>query len=520
MTLAEEFHRLFAGLERSHGRYVVPAGAKPNAQNKLHDTKWAVTVHERVTVTTWELHLAGTSGLGVVPIRDDATCVFGAIDLDPHDAKGNYVPMDLPALAASVVRLGLPLVACRTKSGGAHLYLFLKEPVPADVVRSRLLEWAVALGHPGSEIFPKQTRLASEKDDGSWINMPYQSGARSTRYALHDDGTAMTPEEFIATADRTAITKAELIAFVMPPDEEFGDLLEGAPPCLQTLAKQGFGNWEQNGLFNIAIYLRKRYPDNWESRIIEYNQKVLDVMAPFDVVRSTIKSVAKKSYSYMCKQEPICGVCNRQVCLSREFGIGTGGGEDDPGVVFGEILKLETEPPTYIWDVNGARLELSVDDLMDQRRFHKLVINTLSIWPSMVKAGAWQDIVRERLSRLTTAQVPEDATKEGQFWVHVQRFCTSRTRGRSMDELLLGKPYTDVAVGRTYFCSADLFQYLTQHRFSGATEKDVYRWLRDREVEHHFSILKGKGLNYWSLPAFQEQTEPHGVPRGAPPEKM
>ena len=73
---------------------------------------------------------------------------------------------------------------------------------------------------------------------------------------------------------------------------------------------------------------------------------------------------------------------------------------------------------------------------------------------------------------------------------------------------------------RTYFHSADLIQSLAQHRFMGATEKDVFRWLRKRNLQHHFSILKGKGINYWSIPAFDEQTEEHAVPRAPMPDKM
>lgn len=518
MTLAEKFLRLFAGLDRSHGRYVVPAGAKPDAQNKLHDPKWAWTVHEPLTLSLWEQHLKGALGLGVVPIRDDATCLFGAIDVDPHDAKGNYVPMDLVALVALVTKLELPLVVCRTKSGGAHLYMFLSEPCTAELVRAKLMEWSVALGHTGSEIFPKQTRLAGPKDDGSWINIPYQGGERSTRYAIGADGASLTPTEFVKLAAAQALSKDELSMFELAPDADYGDLLEGAPPCIQTLAKKGFGGYENTGMFNVAVYLRKRYGDEWEMHVDEYHRRVMDVPVPTKGLQDIVKSVGKKSYSYTCKQEPICGVCNRQLCLTREHGVGGLG--DDPGVVFGELVKIETDPALYIWDVNGARLELTVEDLMDQRRFHRLVILKLDVWPSMVKANAWLEIVRDKLSRVTVTTVPEDATKEGQFWVHVQRFCTSKVRGKSMDELLLGKPYSDPKTGRTYFCSADLFTYLTQHRFSGGTEKDVYKWLRKRDVEHHFSNLKGKGLNYWSLTSFPEQTEEHTVPRGAIPEKM
>jgi len=509
MSLAGDFKRLFDGLDRSYGRYVVPTGARPNDKGKLHDPSWARTVHGEVTLELWEQHLEGRFGLGIVPIRDDATCVFGAIDVDIY-------PLDLIDLVAYVKKMELPLVVCRTKSGGAHLYLFLTAPASAELVRSKLMEWAVVLGYPGVEVFPKQTRLASEKDDGSWINAPYNGGKRSTRYALKPDGAAMSSEEFVIAAQRSAITPQKLADFEIPADETSGDLFLGGPPCLQTLSRKGFGDWQNNGLFNVAVYLRKRWGDGWEDRLDAYNHKYMNPPVSSKDLANIIKSVKKKAYSYMCKQEPICGVCNRQVCLTRDFGVGGLG--DDPGAVLGELLKLETDPPTYIWDVDAARIELTVDDLMDQRRFHKLVVQRLNKWPNMVKPSVWQTIVRDRLARVEVVEVPEDATREGQFWVHVQRFCTSKVRGRSMDELLLGKPFTED--GRTYFCSTDLIQYLNQHRFNGVTDKEVYKWMRKRGVTHHSGNLKGKFVNYWSLPAFPEQTVDHDVPHAAPVERM
>lgn len=509
MSLAEKFSRLFAGLERSHGIYVVPQGAKPNEEGKLHSRDWARTVAAPVTLPMWADHISGKIGLGIVPIRDDATCVFGAIDVDVY-------PLDLLELRKRIEDLNLPLIVCRTKSGGAHLYLFLQTSAPAELVRGKLMEWSVVLGFPGVEVFPKQTRLASEQDAGSWINIPYQAGDLSLRYAIGPEGTALTTAEFADLANDTAITPDELQALELPADATGGDWFEDAPPCLQTLAVRGFGTWNNTGTFNIAVYLRKRHGEGWEEHLAGYNREFMSAVMGGRELSGVIKSVNKKSYSYQCKQEPLCGVCNKQVCLTRKFGVG--GMTDDPGVVFGELVKLETEPVTWLWDVNGARIELTSNDLMSQIKFHELAISKLSIWPTMVKASVWQEIVREKMVAALNVSVPAEGTKRGQFWAHVAKFCTSRVRGKSLDELLMGKPYTEN--GRTYFCSTDLIQYLAQHRFEGRNEKDVYKWLRDGGVMHHFGNIKGKGLNYWSVPAFPEQTEEHSVPRAPVPEKF
>lgn len=516
--LAEAFSRIFSGLQRSGGRYVVPDDAKADEHGKILGRAW--TAHAPITLDLWEAHLSGKKttvtdeekgtpitgalGLGVVPIREDATCVFGAIDVDVY-------PLDLNILLARAKQLHLPVIICRTKSGGAHVYLFMKEPAPAELVRERLQEWSVALNHPGVEIFPKQA-LLSAKSDGSWINVPYSGGARSVRYALKDDGSSMTPDEFVEAVGNAAVTVDELKSFQLPTEGVVDEWFKGGPPCLQTLARVGFGDWQNNGLFNVAIYLRMSVGDGWEDKLDAYNQKYMSPPLGHSGVTAIVKSVKKKKYFYKCKDQPISAVCNRSVCLKCEFGVG--GEANDPGVVLGELVKVETDPVLWILPVNGKEMELTTGDLTDQRKFRMISIEKLSIWPNAIKPEDWMKMIRERLARSTTIKVPEDGTREGQFWTHLANFCTGRARARSLDEILMGKAFTDVKAGRVYFRSTDFFEYLTKHRFLGITEREGWRFLRHRGAEHHGKNIKGKFVNVWSVPAFPEQTEPHDVPRG------
>jgi hypothetical protein len=525
--LPDAFARLFAGLPRAHGRYLVPAGVQPNDRGKVEGKPW--TSRRRLTRAEWTAHLSGdqvtvkdgdddltgTLSLGIVPIRDDATCVFGALDVDVY-------PLDLVSLQREVSRLGLPLIVCRTKSGGAHLYLFMTEPAPAELVRRQLMHWAVLLGHPAVEVFPKQTHLAGPADEGSWINLPYAGGHRTVRYALDPaDAHALSAEEFVGLAGRMALSvdALEHLEPILPsgPPE---DVLAGAPPCLAVLAKIGFAEGSRNnGLFNLGVYLKKRYGDDYGSHLEAFNQTFMDPPLPPRDVVAIQKSLAKKSYNYRCKDQPIVQVCNRTVCLGCEFGVG-GGGNDDPGVALGDVVKLETVPPAWLWDVNGARLQLTTAELMDQRQFQARCIEVLHVWPKLVKPAAWTTIVRDRLARLEVTAVPEDATREGQLWEQLNRFCTSRVVGRSLDELLLGKPWTDPESQRSYFRSTDFVEYLQQHRFGNVSEKELFIWLRRRLAEHHFAVVKGKGVNYWSVPAFSRQTEDFTVPRAQPQDEM
>jgi hypothetical protein len=342
---------LLRGLDRAHGAYE-PRGT--DAKGKVSGV--ASTRPGPLTPALWAGHLAGRRGVGVAPLLDDGTCAWGAIDVDVYD-------LDLPALVRRVIGYGLPLVVCRTKSGGAHLYLSLAEPAPATLVRRKLAAWAAALGHPGAEVFPKQdflmwrvlrqagadamkvedsafrTREAAEarvtalratdpallvtleRDTGNWLNAPYYSGEHSTRYALGPDGVALTPAEFVTHARAIAVTAAALES-IIPKRAEDGDPLRGAPPCLVTLAATRIAEGGRNaGLFNYAVYLRKRHPDGWQSQVAGYNDRYLDPPLPGDEISHVLKSVVRRDYGYKCNDQPIKAVCDKAACRKCEFGV-------------------------------------------------------------------------------------------------------------------------------------------------------------------------------------------------------
>ena len=528
-SLAKQFMLLFAGLERAHGQYTVTGLSPDGTKGKMTGSR-GTHPDEPVTLELWEDHLAGRMGLGIIPIRDDATVMFAAGDIDEYQvkciecngAKGgcdkcegrgwNY--LDLVALQAKIVKFDLPLLVTRTKSGGAHLYVFFHKPVPAELARAKMAEWVVALGYPGIEIFPKQSKLANENDVGNWINMPYAGceGGETLRYGIKPDGTPLSAKEYLKLADRMAVQDEDALRAIELPevDEDWED----APPCLQVLAAQGFSEGARNNaLFNISVYLRKRYGDDgaWMKFVDHYNSSYIHPPLPDREKSILAKSVNKKAYNYKCKDLPIVAVCNRAVCLTRACGVSSA--SDDPGVTFGPLVKLKTDPPTWIWDVNGERLEVTTEVLMDQRKFQAKCIEVLSVWPNPIKPATWNTMMREKLAAVEEVNVPVDATREGQLSSHLQDFCTSRVQGKALDEILMGKPFTDDKLKRTYFRGMDFMQYLTSHRVSGVSEKDLWRWLRRIDADHHSGSLKGKSINYWSVPAFPMQTEDFAVPR-------
>jgi hypothetical protein len=505
LTPAQQFLARFDGLPRAHGHF------RPEGPERERDGKqkgFAETIHAPVTEALWEGHLAGVYGIGIVPIKDDGMCRWGAIDIDIDKH-----PI-INTVANDVLRRELPLVVCRSKSGGVHLYLFMSEDAPASLVRAKLMEWSVALGYSGVEVFPKQVRLAGPRDYGNWINLPYFNGdnhAACARYAVRHDGSKLTIDEFLALADTLALSISELKDIGLSADVTCGDLLSEAPPCLQSIAgKGGAGDGNSNKMmFNIGVYLRKRHGDMWEQYFDQYNNDpFISTPRGHKEMSGLVRSINRKSYEYTCNESPIAHSCNRQICLTRKFGIG--GQDDDPGVVFGSLCKIDTNPPAWIWDVDGARIELTTEQLKDQGRFHTACIEVINKWPAPMKPAAWSNLIREKLSSVEILEAPPDASPEGAMWQHLQTYTTSHIRARSRDELIDNKPWSptaeesarygeQVTAGRVYFRANHFKAYLEQQRMSQITERRIWSWLRDRGAMHHQFNIGGRIISCWSI---------------------
>jgi hypothetical protein len=191
------FQGLFAGREDVHARQWAGPGGEGGYS----------PVEEPLTPAVVRNHLLGTYTVGVYPIRLDGTCTFFAIDLDIDKAALEKAQTQ-PALARSLrdavraeaLRLRAVLrdfgfVPVLEDSGykGRHLWVFLEQPEPADVLHllGRLL-LAAEQPHvpPGLhlEFFPKQAGRKG-KGLGNLIKLPLGIHRRTGRRALLLDGT-------------------------------------------------------------------------------------------------------------------------------------------------------------------------------------------------------------------------------------------------------------------------------------------------------------------------------------------
>ena len=137
--MIEKFKNIFQGLDRAHGVTIV--GESNGNGTKIKGKSFVK--REPITDELWQKHLDGKDSLGVIPINDDNKCKWGCIDID------SYAGFDHQKLIKKIKQFKLPLIVCRSKSGGAHVFLFTKDYVSASLMQDKLNEIRSVLGYGG-----------------------------------------------------------------------------------------------------------------------------------------------------------------------------------------------------------------------------------------------------------------------------------------------------------------------------------------------------------------------------------
>ena len=494
----ERFSRLFRGLDRAYGSLDLTtkdARGKQKGKYKF--------VHEPRTLATYRSHLDGGTSIGVVPINEDNLCLWGAIDVDQY-------PLDHSAILRKLRDAAMPLVVCRSKSGGAHLYLFLTEQVEAEKVQLKLKEIAAEIGLGGCEIFPKQIKLVLDRgDNGNFLNLPYFDHENGLRYALNQDGSAASLEQFLDHAECASISEGQLDDLLSRSVPDVDQKLRDGPPCLQALLRQGFPEGTRNnGLFNLGVYLRKAYPDDWETRILEYNQTIMTPPLDLKEVNVVADQLKKKEYQYKCADQPICHFCNKDLCRSRKHGVG--GGDNTPTVA--NLRKYDSEPPLWFLDVNGSPVELDTEALQKQPRFQILCMEQINFMPRTISRQAWEAQMNTLLGLMLDTEgavisTSGDTSVRGQFYDMLEEFSTHMQSALDKEEILLRRPWTDEASGRTYFRLKDLEAFLKRNKFFDYRANKIAQRLREIDGQSEQFRIKGRAVRCWSIPAFARMEE-------------
>jgi len=487
--LPEDFFRIFPGLNRAYGQFFITERKGPKLDG------YGKTIRESYNAELWKEHLDGKTGLGVIPIDENNQCKWACLDVDDYS-------VDIEKISKQFVKKNL--IVCRSKSGGAHIFIFTKKPVSASSMINKLKDIVKRFGFVKYDLRPQQTQLLNKEDVGSWLNMPYFGGEQSDRYALYD-GEVLTPDLFVKWVDKFAVDSLDDIdlGFIEKLNKS-NEILPGGPPCLQELLSQGpLGEGSRNnGLFNLGVYLRKRFPDEWQEKLEEYNDIHLDPPLKPREFTSVLNSLDKKTYNYKCKDSPINAVCNRTKCLTREFGI------NDEGTmpILNSITKILTNPPQYFLTLSEKKVgPLSSKQVYSFIDFKQVVFENLDMLLPKINDRLWTETVNDLMSRVISVEAPKDSSNEGRLLDLLERFCTGSTSSTEIEDLLRSKAIIQETI--TEFRINDFMEFLDRHRFKEFKLHEITAYLKNLGATHSGKKVKGKFTNTWSVPNFQMQTE-------------
>lgn len=498
----KRFSALFRGNMRSFGQWD-PKKPKARAMQTIKEPHGPREMAD---------HLSGKMGIGVVPVRDDGMAYWGAIDIDNHDKDHD---LDLVAIEQRVLSLQLPLVVCRSKSGGAHLYLFGQEPLRADMVKTILTRWMSDLQLEGSDcVFPKQARLAMDGEGnralGNWINLPYFNADETDRYAI-EGGEPCSFDLFLTNAEAKAITQEQLESYYTSEHSE-------APPCIQRALREGIGEGSRNeALFHITIYNRKRNPEGAREMTHAMQPDIFSSPLPFSEADRTIKSAAKKSYGYLCKKEPWKGWCDKDACRKRKFGISETEYEtllaDTKLPMFSDLVKyLNTDPVVWEMKMNGVPITMTSEELFDYKTVRLRAMEKLHmVLPSKIKPGQWTDeILAELMQTVQIEEAPLESSPIGVLGLRLREFLrkadltSDGMDPKDRDALKRGMPVVQVFKGDrvVMFRSIDYEDFLKRTRTDVPRNKTLWH-KANRELGVQFDRVRVKDelVSIWYVDA-------------------
>jgi hypothetical protein len=458
-----------------------------------------ILIRNKITDEIFEKHLSGKgAGLRLIPLKENCKVRFAAIDLDSK-CPTNPLKHTIEELEVKIRKLGLPLIPCKSKSGDVHLYCFSKEDVDAKVFMSTINKWASLLGYGAAEKFPKQTSRANEDDVGQALNIPYYDEAKTQRFAIRK-GKKLSFSEFLEYAEISSVTADELKNFVY---ENLDESYKDAPPCLQMVALNGVDDGgRNNGLFSLAVYYKKKYPDDFEEHIMRANGTLINPPLNFGEVSAVIKSVNKKDFFYRCNEAPCVQFCNKTECYKVKFGIGNFD-QDDQALIEKLVKYVSADSVKWYAECMGYRVQLTTEDLWSHKNTSMKIFERTGKILKPMKNDTWVSKVLTKLMKsCETFEDPEDASKKGQFKeIFTQWLENQSPISRDRERLRTSGICIDDKTNEILFRSPDLFSHLKAKRFP-YLEQDIWHWLKEDFKGDRKAVRTGTlTVKCWCIPA-------------------
>jgi hypothetical protein len=490
--LAEKFLTVFEGLQTIHG--ISNMTGVVGSDGKREASSFAV--HTQVTKELWEQHLRGSKSIGQFPLAPDGTIRWAAIDADIYDGS-----LQVPGFLERINTLNLPMILCRSKSGGAHLLIFFSERVRMEEVREKIEEFATFFQIGGQEIFPKQDRIGDLANGdvayGNWLNMPY-NGLTPNRYGWKTATEPLTASEFIDKIESIAVTKEQFLGIALPRPPQ---TLEDGPPCLNYLVenKMDMKRGRNTLLFNLATFFKKQDPEATKEALLEFlngwNQKFREPLEEKEIKATVLKSTSKRSYHYQCGNDVLKRHCNSNICKTCLFGID--GDEDafDPNNK--SLIQLQTDPPLYFIDYKKKQLRLTRDEFWSYEQVRKAAMEQARHIPPKMDQEHWLNLVQGYLESVTVVEMPPETTAAGQIVEILQHW--RKRASYDPEDLFNGMPLLNKKEDML-FRNQDFRSLLKMEQFRALPDNRVTEFLKNGLLAENVVAKAGtKSIRVWKI---------------------
>lgn len=487
----KRFAQLFAGRTDHYGIYTVQetqANGKQKGQGR--------TLHEPLTDAVWEAHLSGKKMLGVVPIREDGTVSWFAGDIDVYKELDHY------KFEKKCRELDIPVVCCLSKSKGIHMYAFADPPIQASAARKLMAGWLKKLSFPKAEVFPKQDAI-TEGATGNWINLPYFGGDKTERYAIHN-GAKQTLAGFEQAADAVTIRPGNLAELDKQEAKAEADRgknpYRDAPPCIEKMAADGIQEGGRNrAALHIGVYFQKAYPDEWEDRWNTFINKFMDPPLGLAEINDIARKINKGKYQYMCKEEPMCSLCDKNECLSRKWGVGPQQGVDYAEIAIDRIIKLTSDPPVYYLVCNGTQVKMVTDQLLSPERARRRIYEVTGLLMPKLKPAKWEDFILKL--PVETQEAPDEVDIDGQVEETFREWVFNMApRAHEVDSISRGNPFYNPVERKVVFRGVEFISVFKRQRRKEVADRDIWAALSAMGCRRDNVRIKGKQTKCWCFP--------------------
>lgn len=172
-------------------------------------------------------------------------------------------------------------------------------------------------------------------------------------------------------------------------------------------------------------------------------------------------------------------------------------------LILGSPRLIETNPPRYIWNVNGKDLRLTLSQITQWGKFKNMVIAELNFVP--IKPKDWDNTINILITHSLPIEAPVDASEEQQLKILIQRWFERMREAGVYSDLAIGRHIIKEVSGTSYyfFKSTPLLDYLKKEYRRGLNSEDLWvsvsKW---RGIKHKIRVKTPTGsmpVDLWGI---------------------